>query len=62
MALAFWFWLLYAIWVLSGFFGIPTFTDANGRNYYYGRHFVIAVLFALIGWAVFGNAFHTLVH
>jgi hypothetical protein len=61
MTIAFWFWLVFAIWFLFGFWGAPVFSDPQGRPYY-GRHLIFTILIALLGWAVFGNAFHTLVH
>jgi hypothetical protein len=51
--------LVYVVYLIAGFLG---WRGAPNEYYYYGRHLVIMVLLAIVGVAVFGGAYHTLVH
>ncbi len=44
------FWILMILWALSVFFGVDVF----GRNALYVSTGLLLVLFALLGWKVFG--------
>jgi hypothetical protein len=63
MPLQFWFWLIWALWLLFGgwFWWRPNPSLAPLRGYYFGAYGILAVLVAILGWQVFGNPFHALV-
>lgn len=50
MTRGFWFWLLMILWVLSVFFGTRLFPEYA----LYASTGLLLVLFALLGWQVFG--------
>ena len=49
------FWIVYIVWVIFGFVGVP---NGPGNYWGYGRHLVIVVLIGLLGWKTFGPAIH----
>lgn len=56
MSIGFLFWLLMILTVIFGFWANWPLTAANGRPF--GTTLLTFVLFALLGWAVFGAAIH----
>lgn len=58
MAIAFWFWLLMAIWLINIIFGVRVWPLYER---YVGGIFGWLIV-AMLGWTVFGSMVHTLVH
>ena len=53
MSIGLLFWVLMIIWVVFGFVPI-----GNVQYKSWGGNILLAILFALLGWAVFGAALH----
>ena len=49
------FWVVMVVWLLFGFYAN---WPAGGHGTSLGAHLIVWVLFALLGWAVFGPAIH----
>jgi O-antigen ligase len=56
MSIALLFWLIMVIWLVFGFWSNWPLNAANGRPF--GNTLLGFVLFAILGWAVFGSAIH----
>jgi hypothetical protein len=59
MPLAFWFWLVFLLIIL---FTVRPWYDARPGWWVMGGWFWWWICVAILGWQVFGNPFHALVH
>lgn len=53
MSIGLLFWILWVIWLVFGFWSGQSIAEPN-RRYAWGGHFLLLVLFFLVGWKIFG--------
>jgi hypothetical protein len=57
MSIGFLFWLIMILWLIFGFYW--GYSQGTGMApMFYGNHFVLWVLLALLGWKAFGFPIH----